>query len=500
MDCNHCGSALREGSKFCARCGSRAGRAEEPSTAYQAAVPAAPVPGTRHPSPGGERLSQTIRLAAALVTLVLSAVTLAIFLAPAAVPVWAVRWLLILPLPPSAHVAEGEMILLMIVSGAAVLGTLTIVTTRAGFVVLALVYAGVLVGNAAAFPGGVSVSGYVLGQSGATATWVCLALVLAAGAGSVFAAVQPTAIVAGGLIAGVVISGVGAGVAVARARQLTTAATFPSGGQAYFPVTSTGAGTGGGQVAPASSNQPGACAAGWTSLLDVTTSSMRATVCQSTGQTFLAAQLSDGSTIDIPAVADGSGWSADDSTMTYTVDPDFIAIYQNGQLTSDQATSSATSSRSAPGALGQLAAMVKLAHQGRAEVAQLNQLTLGCGSPSEGASLIAQVAANRAQLLAAAQKLAQEPSASNLPVAQFVSSMQWSLKADHAWQHWITNAWEPWAAGGCAGQVARNGRADFDRFVTASNQASGAKTAFVNAYDPIAAQHGLQSNWTYLDI
>jgi hypothetical protein len=439
-----------------------------------------------------------------LVTLALSAVTLAVFLAPAAVPVWAVRWLLILPLPASAHVAEGEMILLIIVSGAAVLSMLTMVTTRAGFVVLALVYAGVLVGNAAAFPGGVSVSGYVLGQSGAAATWVCLALVLAAGAGSVFAAVQPTAIVAGGLIAGVAISGVGAGVAVARARQLTTAATFPSGEPAYFPVTSTGtdtgAGTGGGQVAPASSNQPGACAAGWTSLLDVTTSSMRATVCQSTGQTFLAAQLSDGSTIDIPAVADGSGWSADDSTMTYTVDPDFIAIYQNGQLTSDQATSSATGSRSAPGALGQLAAMVKLAHQGRAEVAQLNQLTLGCGSPSEGASLIGQVAANRAQLLAAAQKLAQEPSASSLPVAQFVSSMQWSLKADHAWQHWITNAWEPWAAGGCAGQVARNGRADFDRFVAASNQATSAKTAFVNAYDPIAAQHGLQSNWTYLDI
>ncbi|HSZ30483.1 MAG TPA: hypothetical protein VK784_12120, partial [Pseudonocardiaceae bacterium] len=141
-------------------------------------------------------------------TLALSAVTLAVFLAPAAVPVWAVRWLLILPLPASAHVAEGEMILLIIVSGAAVLSILTMVTTRAGFVVLALVYAGVLVGNAAAFPGGVSVSGYVLGQSGAAATWVCLALVLAAGAGSVFAAVQPTAIVAGGLIAGVVISGV----------------------------------------------------------------------------------------------------------------------------------------------------------------------------------------------------------------------------------------------------------------------------------------------------
>ncbi len=437
---------------------------------------------------------------ATLVTLALSAVTLAAFLAPAAVPVWTVRWLLILPLPPSAHVAEAEMILLIIVSGSAVLSTLTMVATRAQFVVLALAYVGVLVGNAAAFPGGMSVSGYVLGQSGATATWVCLALVLAAGVGSVFAAGQPTAIAAGGLIVGVVITGVGAGVAAAQARHFTTASTVPPDGQTYFPVTSTGAGPDGGQPAPASSNQPGVCAAGWTSLLDVTTPSMRATVCQSASGTFLAAQLSDGSMIDIPAVADGSGWSADNSTMTYTVDPDFVAIYQNGQLTSDQATTSASGPRSAPGALAQLAAMVKLAHQGRAEVAQLNQLTLGCGSPSKGASLIAQVAANRAQLLAAAQKLAQAPSASSLPVAQFVSSMQWSLKADHAWQHWIANAWEPWAAGGCAGQVTRNGRADFGRFVADSEQASRAKTAFVNAYDPVAAEHGLQSNWTYLDI
>jgi hypothetical protein len=366
--------------------------------------------------------------------------------------------------------------------------------------VLALAYAGVLVGNAAVFPGGMRVSSYVLGQSSATATWVCLAFVLAAGTGSVFAGGQPTAVAVGGLIAGVVITGVGAGVAVAQARHLTTVSTFWPGEQTYFPVTSTGASAGGGQAAPASSNQPGACAAGWTSLLDVTTPSMRATVCQSAGQTFLAARLSDGSTIDIPAVADGSGWSADDGAITYTVDPDFIAIYQNGHLTSDQATTSASGPRSAPGALAQLAAMVELAHQGRADVAQLDRLTGGCGSSSEAASLISQVTANRAQLLAAAEKLAQEPSAGSLPVAQFVSSMQWSLNADHAWQHWIVNAWEPWAAGGCAGQVTRNGRADFNQFVAASKQADRAKTAFVNAYDPIAAQHGLQSNWIGLGI
>jgi hypothetical protein len=500
MDCAHCGSALREDSNFCTRCGTRAGPAGEPSTVYQPVAAAAPALATRRPSPGGGRLSRAIRLVAALVTLGLSAITLAAVLAPAAMPVWTVRWLLILPLPLSAHVAEGEMILLIIVAGSAVLRTLTMVATRAEFVVLALAYAGVLVGNAAAFPGGVSVSSYVLGQSGAAATWVCLALVLAAGTGSVFATGQPTAIAAGGLIAGVVITGVGAGMAVAQAHELTTASAFPPDGQAYFPVTPPGADTGGGQAAPASSNQPGACAAGWTSLLDVTTPTMRATVCRSASQTFLAAQLGDGSTIDIPAVADGSGWSADDSTMTYTVDPGFIAIYQNGQLTSDQATTTASGPRSAPSALAQLAAMVKLAHQGRAEVARLEQLTNGCGSPSKGASLIGQVAANRAQLLAAAEKLAQEPSASSLPVAQFVSSMQWSLQADHAWQHWIVHAWQPWAAGGCAGQVTRNGRADFDQFVADSKQADRAKTAFVNTYDPIAAQHGLQSNWTGLDI
>ncbi|HXN10795.1 MAG TPA: hypothetical protein VN859_06090, partial [Steroidobacteraceae bacterium] len=256
----------------------------------------------------------------------------------------------------------------------------------------------------------------------------------------------------------------------------------------------------GSQVAPASSNQPGGCAAGWTSLLNVTTSGMRATVCQSAEQTFLAALLSDGSTIDVPAVADGSGWSADNGSMTYTVDPDFIAIYQNGSLVSDQATTSASGSRSAPSALDRLAAMVKLAHQGRAEVVRLEQLTQGCGNPSEGASLIDQVAANRAQLLAAAEKLAQESSASGLPVPQFVSSMQWSLKADHAWQHWIIHAWEPWASGGCAGQVVSNGRADFDQFVSDSSHAESTKNAFVNAYDPIAAQNGLPSNWTGLEI
>ena len=389
----------------------------------------------------------------------------------------------------------------ILVSGTAVLQTLALLETRAVLMILALAYIGVIVGNAAAFPGGISDSSYVLGQSGATATWVCLALVLAAGIGAVFTTGQHTVIVVGGLIAGVVFTGIGAGAAVAQARHFATAATYPPYEGAYSPVTSTGTGTGSGQAAPATSNQPGACAIGWTSLLDVTTSSMRATVCQSASQTFLAARLSDGSTIDLPALAQGSGWSADDGTASYSVDPGFIAIYQNGYLTSDQATTSASGPRSTPGALTQLAAMVKLAHQGRAEVARLNQLTLGCGSPSNGASLIGQVAANRAQLLAAAEKLAQElvgERASHRPIRQLHAVV--SVNADHAWQHWIVHAWEPWAAGGCAGQVTRNGRADFDRFVADSKQADRAKTAFVNAYDPIAAQHGLQSNWIGLDI
>lgn len=505
MDCAHCGSALREGGHFCTHCGTRAGPAEEPSPADQPVLASPPVT-TRYPQPGAGQLLRALRVVAALVTLALSAVTLTAILAPAALPVWTLNWLLILPLPSSAHVAEAEMILLVIVSGIAVLvagtailRTRALLETRAVLMALALAYVGVLVGNAATFPGGIRVSSYVLGQPGATATWVCLALVLAAGIGAVFAAGQHTVIVVGGLLAGAVIASVGAGVAVAQARDFTTASTFPTYEGSYSPVTSTGTGSSG-QAAPASSNQPGACAAGWASLLDVTTSSMRATVCQSASQTFLAARLSDGSTIDLPALAQGSGWSADDGTMSYTVDPGFIAIYQNGYLTSDQATTSASGSRSAPDALAQLAAMVELAHQGRAEVARLDQLTLGCGSPSKGASLIGQVAANRAQLLAAAEKLAQDSSASGLPVAQFVSSMQWSLNADHAWQHWIVHAWEPWAAGGCAGQVTRNGRADFDRFVADSRQADRAKTAFVNAYDPIAAQHGLQSNWIGLEI
>ena len=501
MDCAHCGSALREGGHFCAICGTRAGPAGEPSPADQPRLAGPPTPVTHHQPPGAGQLLRALRVVAALVTLALSAVTLTAILAPAALPVWMVNWLLILPLPPSTHVAEAEMILLItvsgtavLVSGTAVLHTLALLETRAVLMILALAYIGVLVGNAAAFPGGISDSSYVLGQSAATATWVCLALVLAAGIGAVFTTGQHTVIVAGGLIAGVVFTGIGAGAAVAQARHFA-----PYEGT-YSPVTSTGTGTGSGQAAPATSNQPGACAIGWTSLLDVITSSMRATVCQSASQTFLAARLSDGSTIDLPALAQGSGWSANDGTASYSVDPGFIAIYQNGYLTSDQATTSASGPRSTPGALTQLAAMVKLAHQGRAEVARLDQLTLGCGSPSNGASLIGQVAANRAQLLAAAEKLAQDSSASGLPIAQFVSSMQWSLNADHAWQHWIVHAWEPWAAAGCAGQVTRNGRADFDRFVADSKQADRTKTAFVNAYDPIAAQHGLQSNWIGLDI
>jgi len=507
MDCAHCGSALREGSHFCARCGTRAGPAGEPSPAGQPALASPPTPGTHHPLSGGGQLLRVLRVVAALVTLALSAVTLTAVLAPAALPVWTVNWLLILPLPPSTQVAEAEMIFLIIVSGiavlvsgTAVLHTLALLETRAVIMILALAYVGVLVGNTAAFPGGITNSSYVLGQSAAIATWVCLALVLAAGISAVFAAGQHTVLVAGGLIAGVVITGIGAGAAVAQARDFATAGTFQPYEGTYSPVTSTGTGTGSGQAAPATSNQPGACAVGWTSLLDVTTPSMRATVCQSAGQTFLAARLSDGSTIDLPALAQGSGWSAADGTTSYTVDPGFIAIYQNGYLTSDQATTSASGPRSTPDTLTQLAAMVKLAHQGRAEVARLDQLTLGCGSPSTGASLIAQVAANRAQLLTAAEKLAQDSSASGLPIAQFVSSMQWSLNADHAWQHWIVHAWEPWAAAGCAGQVTRNGRADFDQFVADSKQATRAKTSFVNVYDPIAAQHGLQSNWTGLEI
>jgi hypothetical protein len=501
MDCAHCGSALREGGHFCAICGTRAGPAEEPPPADQPSFAAPPTPVTHHQPPGAGQLLRALRVVAALVTLALSAVTLTAILAPAALPVWMVNWLLILPLAPSTHVAEAEMIPLItvsgtavLVSGTAVLHTLALLETRAVLMVLALAYIGVLVGNAAAFPGGISDSSYVLGQSGATATWVCLALVLAAGIGAVFTTGQHTVIVVGGLIAGVVFTGIGAGAAVAQARHFA-----PYEG-AYSPVTSTGTGTGSGQAAPATSNQPGACAVGWTSLLDVTTSSMRATVCQTASQTFLAARLSDGSTIELPALAQGSGWSADDGTTSYSVDPGFIAIYQNGYLSSDQATTSASGPRSTPDALTQLAAMVKLAHQGRAEVARLDQLTLGCGSPSNGASLIGQVAANRAQLLAAAEKLAQDSSASGLPIAQFVSSMQWSLDADHAWQHWIVHAWEPWAAAGCTGQVTRNGRADFGRFVADSEQADRTKTAFVNAYDPIAAQHGLQSNWIGLDI
>lgn len=500
MDCAHCGSALRDGSNFCIRCGTRVGQVKEPPAPVQPAVSAAPMPTARRPPPGGERLSSTVRVAAASATLVLSAITLAAFLAPSAVPMWALNWLLIVPLPLSAHVAEAEMILLIVVAASAILRTLMKTVKRAELIVLALAYAGVLVGNAAAFPGGISVSGYVLGQPGATATWVCLAFVLAAGAGSVLAVGQPTMVAVSGLIAGVVIAGVSAGAVVTQAGNFMPASAFASGEQTYLPVTSSGADTGGSQVAPASSNQPGGCAAGWTALLDVTASGMRATVCQSTSQTILAAQLSDGSVIDVPAVADGSGWSADDGAMTYTVDPDFIATYQNGQLASDQATTSASGTRSTPSALDQLAAMVKLAHQGRAEVVQLEQLAQGCGSSSEGTSLINQVAANRAQLLAAAEKLAQEPSASGLPVSQFVSSMQWSLKADHAWQHWIVHAWGPWAAGGCAGQATSNGRADFDQFVADSSQADRTKNAFVNTYDPIAAQNGLQSNWTGLDI
>lgn len=406
--CAECGRSLRPGAAFCGGCGGAAGvptqltaaEAVDAEPTLVASVPASadaqwdraqrpPVRAQRYvddtvpPLPrdpwgdmgdddgggGAWRPSALVAAVAALAGAAVLVLCLASFIVVTAtehVPHFVARWLLLLPPPSSTGAYKTELVVLGAGGLAALIGGLSRWRgTRAVAVVLAVAFVAVVVGNAADLSSGDFVR-LLLSQPEATATWLAGGLSLVAMSCVLFSTGDGRRVVPG-LLVGAAVPGLVAALVVSTAPTFGYAdnsyATSSAGDSAgSFDSSSAGTssdtGISGVSSSDASANQPGECSSDWTSELDVVTSSMHATVCQAyDGSTILVANLSDGSTINLPAYpsSDGYGWNASDGTVSYQVDQSQISVYDNGTLTEQEYVGDSSTPDSAPAATTQSA-------------------------------------------------------------------------------------------------------------------------------------------------
>lgn len=530
--CSECGAPLKPGSQFCTSCGKPADVAEAPTlgatapaarpqpseapTAVSAAAvaaraPAPPIPagvpwGPHAGGPGG--FVRPRPLTFATVTQILAAVAVVVVATCSLVvttvsspPTWLARWIFLLPPPTgkTAYQAETAIFIAVALTTGITCATRT-PAARVAAPLLTLLVVGVLVGNAIdlstqGFAGGDYLA-FIFNQPESIATWVVGVLVLAGGFTGLFGA-HASGRVAAAWGVGAAVCGIAAVVAA------TSTPSFSALGDAAAPLGSGSASAGGAIRASAGENVPGSCATGWSTDIDVTTSDMRATVCSAeSGVTYLVMRRADGTDLNAPAEPSGAGWHATSGAFEYEVDPDVIAVYQGGQLETDEAAlgSSSASPAHEPPAFSRLAALVQIAHDGRLAVRRLQRLTLDghCSSVSASTSLIRQVMGNRQQLTRAAAQLQNRVASAGLPVADFERAMRNSLDADRAWSRWISGTWRRWINRGCTGTASRG--SNLRALGRYSRLATRAKATFVQEYDPIAAQHGRRSDWTDVDI
>lgn len=462
-----------------------------------------PRPGTseapRTLRPGASPIQTGCRLLAAAVVFIVSANTFVASAASSYSWQFGGRWLLLLPW---AHTSAGERFetgsIAVLALALGVAAALRLGAARVAGTALALAFVAVVATNAVRLADAGSSATYVLGRPEAAATWLCAFLAVGAALGGWGGAPA----LALGVAASTVLTGASAAAVIAAAPSYSFAGATTSTDSSYAAGSTApdGSGYAGSEVGSEADNSPGDCASGWTTDLDVVTTDMHATVCADATDAVLVISLSDGSVVNVSAVAQGAGWNGQSGSTTYHVDPNVVAVYSDGSLTTDEAATGSDSSPASTSPLIELADLVQVAHDGRLEVSQLSDLTGGCGSTDSGNQLIANITSNRSQLLAAAQRLEQSGSANGLPVDEFVQSMQVSLSADQAWGAWITNEWTPWVNSGCTGNLLRTGHADYDTFIADSLQATDTKNAFVNNYDPLAGQQGQKDTWQGSDI
>jgi|GEM_PF-3412452 len=277
----------------------------------------------------------------------------------------------------------------------------------------------------------------------------------------------------------------------------------------YTPSTSYGTTSGGSNVPTVSSFGAAATCAGlpfdFSPIQFFPTNRFEVTICRSSSGTYgyHGRARSDGSTISLPATFDGSEYTAVNGSFRYVVDGTAVRVYQNDELVTVEAVNNGTSPAiTSSDVLSRLAALIETAHDGRTMVHQLaDGLNASCGvSGSDASSTISAIISNRSQMLQAGQSLLAQAGNSPAPVSQFITAMQDSLNADNAWQRWISREWVPYANSGCGSGIQYNGDPDWDAYLASSSQSTFDKRALVDAFDPLAAQAGLKSDWTDADV
>jgi hypothetical protein len=359
-----------------------------------------------------------------------------------------------------------------------------------------LVTLGIQVGNLLAGKLPWSFASALFADAQLTVAWVIAALAVVAIAAGALRSAGGSAVTVG-VVAGWVVLGALAGVAVAT-----------SPGSLYYsgaPVTgapSVASGTGSGDQ-----SQTGrACPVGPGVLVSsIRTGGGTVTVCRSPGGGYMLHSRIESEYFDAAAHPILGGFQARTGGVTYRTTADSVAAYRHGKLISIE---SSTGSRhvSATGHTGdpvaELAALVRLAHDGRVIVVSLDEATQHCpASPSTAKDQLQQIVANRTQLVAAANRLAGSATGSIARPAQlFATAMRDSLTADHAWRSWIRGVWVPWVNDGCSGHLARNGNSSWEAFEAGNAAATADKKNFVSAYDPVAAENALRSDWQASDV
>ncbi|HVV75126.1 MAG TPA: hypothetical protein VHC43_03745 [Mycobacteriales bacterium] len=440
-------------------------------------------------------------VAAATLAMLLSAVGILalsistlVFAAKPQSPSRLTKWLLLLPPPDHLGTYKIEAIVLVSISAIAVLTiVMRVPAARLFGALMGLAVIGIAVGNIIDLSVNARFVALLFNQAESSTTWVAVTLSLfCVFVGAV--GVKTDARVGVSLLLAAGICGTAAGVAAAEAPDFNYDPAFSSLGSQYEGSTYT--------PSYSSSNSPGDCGYGWSTALDVATSDIVATVCMaSDGTANLVASGPSSESIDADAERTQAGWQAVDNGLEYDVDPDVVAVYQNGELQVDEATTNApiSSASSSTSDFNQLADLVRIAHDGRIHVQRLQRLTLDghCSTISVVTAQLRIVEHNRHELVVAAQRL-ESSTNEDLPVSQFIRSMSSSYAADRAWGRWISRSWSSWVHRGCRGSTPHGQH--FAVFNQYNRRATSTKQVFVAEYDPIAAAHGRRSNWTDVDI
>jgi hypothetical protein len=141
--------------------------------------------------------------------------------------------------------------------------------------------------------------------------------------------------------------------------------------------------------------------------------------------------------------------------------------------------------------------------QGRQQiVSAIGQVQDHCSiSPDQASQQISQVADNRQSLLdqASAVTVPQSPAARSI-LSNFQQALQHSINADNDYSAWMENLfiyyYEP--PQGCPGAVPTDN--NYSNAVSEDSQASAAKQALVQVFDPAARRYGLRADWQESDL